>query len=141
VEEIVAGFVGRFEHSVDAKGRIILPARFRDAFSRGGFLSSHREGCVALWTPGEFERQMAEMLDESKADRDGRNRARVWAADSLDIEIDKQGRMAVPSRLREFAQIETDVLILGVIDHIELWNPSRWDERVQPMEQWFLEDE
>ena len=84
---------------------------------------------------------MAEMLDESKADRDGRNRARVWAADSLDIEIDKQGRMAVPSRLREFAQIETDVLILGVIDHIELWNPSRWDERVQPMEQWFLEDE
>lgn len=136
----MAGFVGRFEHSVDLKGRVILPVRFREAFARGGFLSSHREGCVALWTPGEFERQMTEMLDGSKTDRDGRNRARVWAADSLDVEIDKQGRMAVPARLREFAHLVGDVLILGVIDHIELWNPQSWEERVQPMEQWFLED-
>jgi MraZ protein len=83
---------------------------------------------------------MSEMLEGSKTDRDGRNRARVWAADSLDVEIDKQGRMAVPTRLRDFAGLEADVLILGVIDHIELWNPSRWQERVEPMEQWFLED-
>lgn len=137
----MASFVGRFEHSVDSKGRVILPARFRDAFARGGFLSSNREGCVALWTPGEFERQMAEMLEGSKSDRDGRNRARVWAADSLDVEVDKQGRMAIPARLREFAQLETDVLIMGAIDRIELWNPAVWEERVRPMEQWFLEDE
>ena len=65
----MAGFVGRFEHSVDTKGRVILPARYREAFTRGGFLSSHREGCVALWTPGEFERQTAEMLESSKSDR------------------------------------------------------------------------
>jgi MraZ protein len=137
----VAGFVGRFEHSVDAKGRIILPARFRGSFERGGFLTANREGCVALWTPGEFDRQMAEMLEGSKADRDGRNRARVWASNSAEVEVDKQGRMAVPATLREFAQLTGDVLIIGAIDRIELWNPTLWEERVRPAEAWFLEDD
>ena len=137
----MAGFVGRFEHSVDAKGRIILPARFRTSFERGGFLTANREGCVALWTPGEFDRQMAEMLDGSKANKDGRNRARIWASNSAEVEVDKQGRMVIPSNLREFAQLAGDVLINGAIDRIELWNPTLWEERVRPAEAWFLEDD
>ena len=137
----MAGFVGRFEHSVDAKGRVILPARFREPFSRGGFLTANREGCVALWTPGEFERQMNEMLEGSKADGDGRNRARIWASNSAEVEVDRQGRMAVPANLREFAQLSGEVLIHGAIDRIELWNPAVWEERVRPAEQWFLEDD
>jgi MraZ protein len=135
----VAGFVGRFEHSVDSKGRVILPVRFRDEFARGGFLTPNREGCVALRTPGENERQMAEMLEAAKSSADGRNQARVWAANTAEIEIDKQGRMAIPSHLREFAQLDGDVLIHGAIDRIELWNPAQWNERVKPMEAWFLE--
>jgi len=136
----VAGFVGHFEHNVDAKGRVILPARFREPFIRGGFLTANREGCVALWTPGEFERQMTEMLEASKTDRDGRNRARIWASNSAEIEVDKQGRMAVPANLREFAQLTGEVLINGAIDRIEFWNPTLWEERVRPAELWFLED-
>lgn len=137
----MAGFVGRFEHSVDPKGRVILPARFRDSFTRGGFLTSNQEGCVALWTPGEFERQSVEMLERSKSDKDGRNVARLWASNSADIEVDKQGRMAVPAHLREFADLTAEVLIIGAIDRIELWNPTRWEERVRPAEAWFLEDD
>jgi MraZ protein len=137
----VAGFVGRFEHSVDTKGRIILPARFRDSFTRGGFLSQDQEGCVALRTPGEFERQMAEIQEDARHGRDGRNRARIWARNSSEVEIDKQGRMPVPGHLREFAQLEGEVLIHGAIDRIEFWNPSVWETRVQPSEQWFLEDD
>lgn len=137
----MAGFVGRFEHSVDSKGRVILPVRFRDEFSRGGFLTPNREGCIALRTPGENDRQMAEMAEDAKASSEGRNRARVWAANTAEIEIDKQGRMAIPAHLREFAGLEGDVLIHGAIDRIELWDPSRWDERVRPVEQWFLEDD
>jgi MraZ protein len=136
----MAGFVGRFEHSVDPKGRVILPARFREPFARGGFLTANQEGCVALWTPGEFERQMTEMLERSKSDKDGRNRARIWASNSAEIEVDKQGRMAVPAHLREFAELSAEVLINGAIDRIELWNPTRWEERVRPAEAWFLED-
>jgi len=137
----MAGFVGRFEHTLDAKGRVILPARFRSTFDQGGFLTKHREGCLALWTPGEFQRQMQTMAERSAAGgRSGRNRARVWASTSTEVEVDRQGRMAVPGYLREFAGLESDVLVHGAIDRVELWSPALWQERVAPDEDWLLED-
>jgi MraZ protein len=137
----VAGFVGRYEHSLDTKGRVILPAKFRADFERGGYLTENREGCLALWTPGEFDRQMQAMHDQATAGRTGRNRARIWAAHSHEVEIDRQGRMAIPSHLREFASLDGDVLVCGAIDRVELWNPSVWRQRVTPDERWFLEDD
>jgi MraZ protein len=137
----VAGFVGRYEHSLDAKGRVTLPSKFRPSFERGGYLAENREGCLALWTHGEFERQMANMLERAESGRMDRNRARLWASSAQEVELDRQGRIAIAARLRQFAQLEADVLVIGAIDRIELWNPARWEERVQPAEQWFLEDE
>ncbi len=135
------GFVGRFEHSLDTKGRVILPAKFRASFERGGYLTQNREGCLALWTPGEFERQMSAMQASASESRANRNRARLWAASSHEVEIDRQGRMAIPAHLREFATLEDDVLVHGAIDRVELWNPAVWQSRVQPEEQWLLADE
>ncbi len=137
----MAGFVGRYEHSLDTKGRVILPAKFRADFERGGYLTENREGCLALWTPGEFERQMQAMQDQASAGRTERNRARMWAASSHEVEIDRQGRMAIPALLREFASLDGDVLVCGAIDRVELWNPAVWRERVAPAERWFLEDD
>jgi MraZ protein len=138
---LVAGFVGRFEHSLDTKGRLILPSRFRGPFERGGYLTENREGCLALWTPGEFERQMAAMQERASSGRTFRNRARLWAASSHEVEIDRQGRMAIPAHLRAFATLESEVLVNGAIDRVELWNPAVWQARVVPDEAWFLEDE
>ena len=135
----MTAFVGRYEHSLDSKGRVILPAKFRSDFERGGYLAEHHEGCLALWTPGEFQRQLQAMQEEAAQGQSARNRARIWAASSHEVEIDRQGRMAIPSRLREFATLEGDVLVHGAIDRIELWNPARWEERVVPDERWFLE--
>ena len=137
----MAWFVGRFEHSLDTKGRIILPAKFRGPFERGGYLAENREGCLALWTPGEFERQMAAMLEQAGAGRVQRNRARLWAANSHEVEIDRQGRMPIPLHLRTFAGLEDEVLVHGAIDRVELWNPAVWEAKVVPEEQWFLQDE
>jgi MraZ protein len=137
----VPGFVGRYEHALDTKGRVILPAKFRADFDRGGYLTENREGCLALWTPGEFDRQMVAMRERAATGRTNRNRARLWAANSHEVEIDRQGRMAIPSHLREFASLDGDVLVHGAIDRIELWNPTTWRERVMPEEQWFLDDE
>jgi MraZ protein len=135
----VSGFVGRFDHSLDAKGRVILPARFRSSFERGGCLTQNYERCLSLWTPGEFDRQAAEMLEGTRGgDADARNFARVWAAGSVEVEIDRQGRMGIPGHLREFAGLGGEVLVTGAIDHIELWNPEEWRVRVAPAQEIFL---
>jgi MraZ protein len=137
----VETFVGRYEHSLDIKGRVILPAKFRASFEHGGFLTQHAEGCLALWTPGEFQRQLQVMQQRAAAGKIDRNRARVWASNSQDVEVDKQGRMPIPTRLQSWGHLESQVLVHGAIDRIELWNPATWNEKVGPEENWFLDDE
>jgi MraZ protein len=132
---VAARFIGRFEHSLDAKGRVILPVKFRAPFERGGFLSQFHEGCLALWTPEEFERQLESMQLAAEQGRDERNLARVWAGGSAEIEVDKAGRMPIPAYLRNFAQLSSEVLVIGAIDRIELWDPAVWREKVLPSEQ------
>jgi MraZ protein len=130
----VARFIGRYEHSLDAKGRVILPAKFRSPFEDGGFLSQFHEGCLALWTPDEFERQLETNQARSEQGRDERNLARVWAGGSSEVEVDKSGRMPIPGYLRGFARLESEVLVIGAIDRVELWSPGVWEEKVQPSE-------
>jgi MraZ protein len=131
----VARFFGRFEHTLDTKGRLILPAKFRFGFDRGGYLTQNVDGCLALWTPEEFDSQMGAMLERAAAGRSDRNLARIWASNSHEVEVDKQGRLAIPTRLREFAGLTAEVLVNGAIDRVELWDPARWEEKVLPEEQ------
>jgi len=133
----MSGFVGRYEHSLDVKGRVILPSKFRPAFDRGGYLSTNHEGCLALWTLEEFEHQMANKLEAAAINAEERNRARVWAASSHEVEIDRNGRMAIPGHLRTFAELGGEVLVMGAIDRIELWNPSVWETQVAPAANYF----
>ena len=147
----MARFFGRYEHSLDAKGRVILPARFRPAFEHGGFLSQHSERCLALWTPEQFEEQMESMKAAAELGRTERNKARVWASGTHEVEIDRSGRMAIPGPLRDFAALApagagasangAPVLVLGAIDRVELWNPAVWEERVRPAERLLTEEE
>jgi MraZ protein len=125
-------FVGRFEHSLDAKGRIILPARFRSSFGTNAFLSQHNEGCLALWTPDAFERKLDEMQAKQDLSSEDRTVVRAWAAGSAEVELDRQGRVAIPGHLRAFAHLENAVLVHGAITHIEIWNPEVWAERGAP---------
>jgi len=137
----MARFFGRFEHGLDAKGRVILPAKFRVNFEHGGYLSQYHDGCLALWTPEEFEKQMVGMQQSASESPGQRNLARVWASGSHEVEIDRQGRMAIPAHLRDFAGLDGDVLVHGAIDRVELWNPVVWDQRVKPMERRLTEGE
>jgi len=137
----MARFFGRFEHGLDAKGRVILPAKFRVHFEHGGYLSQYHDGCLALWTPDEFEKQMIAMQQSAIESPGQRNLARVWASGSHEVEIDRQGRMAIPAHLRDFGGLDGDVLVHGAIDRVELWNPTAWDQRVKPMERRLTEGE
>jgi MraZ protein len=131
----VARFFGRYEHSLDDKGRVILPSKFRGNFEHGGYLTEYTDGCLSLWTPDQFEQQMESMLERAAAGKSDRNLARLWASTSHEAEIDRQGRMAIPLRLREYAGLEGDVLVLGAIDRVELWNREAWDSKVLPEEE------
>ncbi|MHB1711799.1 MAG: division/cell wall cluster transcriptional repressor MraZ [Acidimicrobiales bacterium] len=128
----MARFFGRYGHSLDDKGRIILPAKFRVSFEGGGFLTQYQDGCLSLWAPAEFELQMEAMQARASVSRSDRNLARLWASTSHEVEMDKQGRMAIPSHLREFAGLSGEVLVHGAIDRVELWNPASWEQKVQP---------
>ena len=133
-------FVGQYQHPLDDKGRLILPAKFRREFENGGHLSPNLDGCVALWTPGEFARKSAEDLE---AGRHGtaaeRRQSRFWATNSSEVDVDRQGRFALPPVIREFARLDGEVLIAGNLDHIELWNPQRYLEQVGEAEEAFIQ--
>ena len=120
-------FVGQFEHALDVKGRIVLPASFRASFDQSGFLIKGPEGCLALLTPERF-RDIAQTMASRSEEGDVRHRSakRSFGAGASRVLPDKQGRIAVPEELRSFAQLERDCVIVGAIDEVEIWDSSRW---------------
>lgn len=124
-----ARFFGRYEHSLDAKGRLILPARLRGHFNQLGYLTPHFDGCLALWTAEEFEKELSLRLDQAERGGPSRNVVREWSAAVFEAEIDRQGRMPIPAHLREYAKLEQDVLVIGTINRVELWAPAVWSAK------------
>nr|MDQ3643083.1 cell division/cell wall cluster transcriptional repressor MraZ [Actinomycetota bacterium] len=104
----MARFFGRYEHSLDLKGRIILPAKFRSSFEHGGYLTQYYDRCLALWTPEAFEVQMEARENAQDLSAEERNMARLWASGTSEVDVDKQGRIAIPQNLRGFARLEGD---------------------------------
>jgi len=127
-------FFGRFEHSLDLKGRVVLPARYRSAFAPYAYLTQHRHRCLALWTQEQFDQQLEAMMAMQEAGDDELNLARYLSAGSVEVEIDRQGRLPIPSFMREFASLDGGVLVTGAVNRLELWNPASWAQVVAPSE-------
>ena len=124
-------FVGRYEHSLDGKGRLVLPARLRTPFEGlGGYLAKGQEGCLALWPHERYEERLA--LLEAQADDTGdvqdRARVRLFAA-AEHVVPDVQGRIAIAPYLQDWAQLDpAQVLVRGANRIVELWNLARWGQ-------------
>ncbi len=129
-----AEFLGRYDHCLDAKGRLILPAKLRPMFGSVAFLTRHNEGCIAVWRQEEFREELTKMQNLLTGDADSRNRVRAWAASVVEQDIDKQWRVLIPQELRQYGQLQSEVIVVGVIDHVELWSPSSWDSQVGILE-------
>jgi MraZ protein len=121
-------FLGEFQHSLDAKGRVILPAKYRDQLADGAFVTKGRGGCLAVFTPEEFEVVATEIREQSK--RGGRelNAARSFFGGTAEVRPDKQGRVALPSNLRDYAGLDREVVLVGLFSRIEIWDRARWHE-------------
>jgi MraZ protein len=123
-------FLGQHLHSLDAKGRLILPARFREQLSLA-CITSQIDGCLAVWPGAEFEaiaQRMREKFDGELADRDT---ARVFFSGAEMATPDAQGRIAIPAHLRSFAHLDKDVVVTGAFDHVEIWDVGVWEIRKQ----------
>lgn len=127
---MAARFFGQYDHAVDPKGRVILPAKFRIHFEHGGFLTQYWEGCLALWTPEEFEKQASAMEAEQELGRRQRNLARVWSSGTQEAEVDRQGRLFLAPKLRDYAGLGAEVVVNGALNRIELWDPQRWTAKL-----------
>ena len=120
-------FVGTFEHSLDDKGRLVLPAAFRGRLAEGGFLTPY-ENCLALWATDDFRSFVERLTEKVRSGEAKPNAMRVFTANASEVRPDSQGRIGVAPRLRDYAGLEGEVTLTGALDHIELWHPPRWTE-------------
>jgi MraZ protein len=121
-------FLGEYEHSLDAKGRVILPAKFRDQLTDGGFVTKGRGGCLSVFTPEEFENVASQVRELSKRGSKDLNAARSFFSGAADISPDRQGRVVIPPNLRAYAGLTREVVVTGVFSRIEIWDRDRWQE-------------
>ncbi len=108
---------------------MILPSRMRLHFQDFGFLTPGSDGCLALWPEEEFELEAARQHEKDARGVDTRNDLRDWSSLVTRVEFDRQNRMPVPSELRALAELEQEVLFVGVLDRVELWSPEGWSGR------------
>jgi len=121
-------FVGQFEHQLDEKGRLVLPASFREQLATGGYLAQGLDACLALWTPEDFEREANEFVERAKRGANDRKAMRALAANSFPVKPDSQGRIAIPVALRQYAGLVKEVTVIGAFTSIELWDRARWNQ-------------
>jgi MraZ protein len=121
-------YLGTYEHALDAKGRVILPAKFRDRLESGAFLARSIDGCLSLYDAEEFEKVAQDMQEQARRGALERNAVRSFAAGATEATPDRQGRITIPQHLRQFAELERDVVVTGALTRIEIWNAAKWRE-------------
>jgi MraZ protein len=121
-------FLGRHSHNLDEKGRLAIPARFRELLADGLVLTRGIDQCLAGYPRPAWERLAERVNALSMADRDARQFRRMVFAEAADVTLDGQGRIVVPAELRRYAGIEREAIIVGVHSSIEIWSPARWAE-------------
>jgi MraZ protein len=122
-------FTGEFRRSIDEKGRLIVPSRLRDEIAGDSvILNQGYEPCISLWTNGGWGRFEQNLLAQPQSDPETRRLVRRLGSKGHTDQVDKQGRITVPQHLREYAGIEDDIVIVGLLDHAEIWDPERYAE-------------
>lgn len=120
-------FQGEFQHGLDAKGRLILPAKIREELGAQFVLTKGMDGCLFIFPPDSWETFAGKLNALPTSSRQARKLKRYFIGSSVECETDKQGRFLIPPVLRSFAEIDKDVTVLGVSDRIELWSTEKYD--------------
>lgn len=119
-------FMGEYNHSIDAKGRIIVPAKFREALGEQFVVTLGLDGCLFVY-PDEEWQEFIQQLNNLPGNKEARQLQRYFMAGAATCEVDKQGRILIPHKLREAAALEKEIVFVGVLKKIEIWSKERWD--------------
>jgi MraZ protein len=119
-------FLGEYQHSLDAKGRVILPARFREQLEGGAVMVRALDGCLSVYPVDEFGRLAQKLQSARERGAHERKAARTFFSGAAELTPDKQGRVAIPQHLRDFAGLERDAIVAGMFDHVEIWDAERF---------------
>ena len=121
-------FMGEYNHSVDAKGRLIVPAKFREQLGEEFVVTNGLDGCLFVYPQEEWKHIEDKFREVPLTTKDARKFSRFFFAGAASCEIDKQGRILIPGVLREYAGLEKDVVLVGVLSRIEIWDKHKWEE-------------
>ena len=125
-------FYGEYYHTVDRKGRLILPARFRDICKEHGiekfFITRGLDKCIFMFNEEEWRVQEQKFKSMPFTKQESRNFNRMFFSGAVEVAPDKQGRFIVPQYLKDYANIKRDVIIIGISNRIEVWNSATWKE-------------
>ena len=119
-------FMGEYNHTIDAKGRLIIPSKFREALGNEFVLTKGLDGCLFVFPMKEWEAFEEKLRSLPLIDKNARKFSRFFLAGASTCELDKQGRILVPGTLREFAQMDKEVVLTGMLDRIEVWSKEQW---------------
>jgi MraZ protein len=120
-------FLGEYRHTLDAKGRVSLPARYRASMTGSLVLAKGFEKSLMVYTSTGYAEFLARVLDMDEFKGKARELQRYFTANAVELDLDGAGRISVPAAMREWAGLTKDVVVVGAGERAELWNPSQWD--------------
>ena len=132
-------FMGEYQHTVDTKGRLIIPAKFRDDLGDGFVITRGLDHCLFGYPIGEWRKLEEKLKELPMTKKDARAFARFFFSGATEVEIDKQGRINIPSTLIQHANLEKECVVVGVSSKIEIWSKDAWENYFSEAEESFDE--
>ncbi len=120
-------FMGMYNHTVDTKGRLIIPSKFREVLGEEFVVSKGMDGCLFVYAADDWKAFEEKLTSLPMINKEARQFTRFFLAGAASVEVDKQGRILLPSHLREFAGLDKDVVLVGVGSRIEIWSQEKWE--------------
>lgn len=122
--QVIVMFMGQYEHSIDTKGRTIIPAKYREDLGETFIVTRGMDGCLFLYPNAEWQ-VFADKLQKLPSSQSTRNLQRKFLSKAMEVTLDKQGRILIPSMLREVAALEKEIVFVGMMNRVEVWDKSR----------------
>ena len=120
--------MGEFHHTLDGKGRLILPSRFRELLGNGFVITRGLEKCLFVYTNEQWATVQERLQNLAFTNATNRAFIRFFLSGAIDCQLDRQGRVLLPQNLRDYAKLDRDAAIIGVLDRLEIWDRTSWEE-------------